>query len=430
MSGAHILEEGFRAEIQPLGAEVRTDLIEDEGRLLGVGEVQRRWSSGLKGGVEGEGDDYLQRDSQDRLTQEEIQLGLADRVDVTVEGEQRLVAEGDEWVDERGEVDIDAELLSQKVDEGCFDPNEVLQALNIYGSGSEESSEYESGSGREKENQGESDLELINLVIEKDNVEEDEIEKGIIKEDVIQEVSETMNHVSDSVNHGSTELSPQRGHVVIPDSSSLKDGMGVSQCLALKCSVRGRVDRGVTPDTSGAMRDVPTNNPVGQVNDVQEGVSVIHSHRSGCIVSSMSDHEVETERWLMELSKYASCLIEENEVPHFKHLLQVMGLSLVSLNGKGDGSGVDNSVNRGESTRRGGVSVRKGARELRSLGSTRKTFGGIPEDWSLFHIERMRLGFEQVVIAVRNEMFAHPIVVDQPYAAAPPCFAAGVQLHL
>ncbi|KAI8012629.1 Pentatricopeptide repeat-containing protein [Camellia lanceoleosa] len=355
--GAHILEEEFRAEIQPLGADVRPDLIEDEGRILGVGEVQRQLLSGSKGGVEGEGDDYLQRDSRDRLTQEEIQLGLAHRVDVTVEGEQRLVAEGDEWVDERVEADIEAELLSQKVDEGCFEPNEVLQALNTYGSGSEESSENESGSGCEEENQGESDLAFINLFSEKDNVEEDETEKGIIKEDEIQEISETLNHVSDSVYHGSTKLSPQRGHVVIPDSSSLGDGMGVSQCLALKCSVSGRVDRGVNPDTSGAKRDVPANNPVsynantsaGQVNDVQEGVSVIHSHRSGCIFSSMRDCEAETERWLMELSKYASCPIEENEVPHFKHLLQVMGLSLVSSNGKGDGSGVDNSATNKES---------------------------------------------------------------------------------
>ncbi|KAI8002118.1 hypothetical protein LOK49_LG08G00361 [Camellia lanceoleosa] len=282
MSGAPILKEGFRAEIQPLGVDVRLDLIEDEERLIGVGEVQRQWSSGSKGGVEGEDDDYLQRD----------------------------MAEGDEWVDERVEEDIEAELLSQKVDEGCFEPNEVLQALNTYGSGSEESSEDESGSGCEEENQGESDLELINLFSEKDNVEEDETEKGIIKEDEILVVSKTMNH-----------------------------------CLALKCSVRGRLDRGVTPDTSGAMRDVPTNNLVSynanisasQVNEVQEGVSVIHSHRSGCIFSSMRDREAETERWLMELSKYASCPIEENEVPHFKHLLQVMGLSLVSLNGKGEG---------------------------------------------------------------------------------------------
>ncbi|THG08170.1 hypothetical protein TEA_006177 [Camellia sinensis var. sinensis] len=266
MNGAHILEEGIRAESQPLGAEVRPDLIEDEGQPLG----------------------------------EEIQLGLADRVDDSVEGELRLAAEVDEWVNERIEEENDAELLSQKVDEGCFEPTEVLQALNIYGSGSEESSEYDSGSGCEEEDQEESDLELINLFTEKDNVEEDETENDIIKEDEI-EVSETMDH-----------------------------------CLGLKCSVRGRDDRGVTPDISRAMRDVPITNPVsynaninaGQVNDAQEGASVMNLHRRGCVFSSLRDSEVETERWLMELSKYASCPIEENEVPHFKHLLQVMGLPL------------------------------------------------------------------------------------------------------
>ncbi|GMP89352.1 hypothetical protein CsSME_00040972 [Camellia sinensis var. sinensis] len=96
----------------------------------------------------------------------------------------------------------------------------------------------------------------------------------------------------------------------------------------------------------------------------------MHLHNRGCVFSSLRDSEAETKHWLMELSKYASCPIEENEIPHFKHLLQVMGLSLVSFNRKGDVSGLDNSVTKGESTRRGGVSVRKEAKELRNLVST------------------------------------------------------------
>ncbi|CAL5379278.1 unnamed protein product [Camellia sinensis] len=281
MNGAHILEEGIRAESQPLGAEVQPDLIEDEGQPLGAREIQQRLSSGTKGGVDGEGD----------------------RVDDSVEGEQRLAAEVDEWVDERIKEENDAELLSRKVDEGCFKPIDVLQALNIYGSGSEESLEYDSGSGCEEEDQEESDLELINLFTEKDNVEEDKTENDIIKEDEI-EVSETMDHVNDSVRHDYIDLSSQRGHIVIPDSFSLRDGIGVSQCLGLKCSVRGKDDRGVTPDISGAMRDVPITNPVfynaninaGQVNDAQEGASVMHLHIRGCVFSSLRDSEVETER--------------------------------------------------------------------------------------------------------------------------------------
>ncbi|THG14227.1 hypothetical protein TEA_009210 [Camellia sinensis var. sinensis] len=303
-------------------------------------------------------DVYLQRDSQNRLTKDEIQLGLADRVDDSVEGEQRLAAEVDEWVGERIEEENDAELLSCKVDEGCFEPTKVLQALKIYGSRSDKSLEYDSGSSCEGDDEEEFDLELINLFTGKGTIEKEETEG----------VSETMDHVSDSVNHGSTDPSSKRAHIVIPGSSSLGDGIGGSQCLGLECSVRGMADKGVIPDISRAMRDVSTINlvsynaniNVGHVNDAQEGVSVKHLHSSGCVFSGLRDSEAETERWLMELSKYASCPIEENEVSHFKHLLQVMGPSLVSLNGRDDVSGKDNSVTKGESTRRGGAMVYRG----------------------------------------------------------------------
>ncbi|GMP81546.1 hypothetical protein CsSME_00036216 [Camellia sinensis var. sinensis] len=87
--------------------------------------------------------------------------------------------------------------------------------------------------------------------------------------------------------------------------------------------------------------------------------------RRSCVFSGVRDSEVETEHWLMELSKYASCPIEENEVPLFKHLLQVMGLSLVRLNGRKGVSGKELSVSRGECVRRGRALVRRGARELR-----------------------------------------------------------------
>ncbi|GMP37201.1 hypothetical protein CsSME_00008999 [Camellia sinensis var. sinensis] len=81
--------------------------------------------------------------------------------------------------------------------------------------------------------------------------------------------------------------------------------------------------------------------------------------RRSCVFSGVRDSEVETKHWLMELSKDASCPIEENEGPLFRHLLQVMGLSLVRLNGREGVSGEELSVSRG-----------RGARELRNLVST------------------------------------------------------------
>ncbi|KAI8012171.1 hypothetical protein LOK49_LG06G00007 [Camellia lanceoleosa] len=249
---------------------ISPDLFDDEGRPLGERGDQRRQSSGTQGGVDGEGDVYLQRDSLNRLTQDEIQLGLADRVDDSVEEEQRLTAEVNKWVDERIEEENDAELLSYNVDEGCFEPTEVLQALNVYGSGSDESLEYDSSSDCEGDDQEESDLELINLFTEKGTVEEEETEVTV-KEDETEGVFETMDHVSDSVNHDSTDSSSQRSHIVILDSFSLGKGIGVSQCLGLKCSIRGMADKGVNPDISGAMRDVSTINPVSYNANINVG---------------------------------------------------------------------------------------------------------------------------------------------------------------
>ncbi|THG13907.1 hypothetical protein TEA_016062 [Camellia sinensis var. sinensis] len=80
--------------------------------------------------------------------------------------------------------------------------------------------------------------------------------------------------------------------------------------------------------------DKHTGRSKGLMNDFQEGVSVNHMKRGGCVFSGLRDSKAETKHWLVELSKYASCPIEENEVPHFTHLLQVMGLSLVRFNGK------------------------------------------------------------------------------------------------
>ncbi|KAI7984398.1 hypothetical protein LOK49_LG15G02633 [Camellia lanceoleosa] len=185
----------------------------------------------------------------------------------------------EEWVDDRIEEVHDVDLLSRKVDEGSFEPNKVLQALEIYGS--KASSEFDSGSGGDQE---EYDFQLFNLFKEQGTVEEEKAEG----------VSETMGHVSDTIIQDATAPASERG---------------------------------VMPDISKAMMDASTINPVsynaniivGQVNDAQEGVSVNHMTRRSCVFSGVRDSEAKTERWLTELSKYASCPIEENEVPHFKH---------------------------------------------------------------------------------------------------------------
>ncbi|GMP58163.1 hypothetical protein CsSME_00021930 [Camellia sinensis var. sinensis] len=169
-----------------------------------------------------------------------------------------------------------------------------------------------------------------------------------------------MDHVSDTIIQDSTVLSSERGNIASQIFSSLGDGVRGSQSQGLDGSIRGMDDQGALLDISRAMMIGSTINPVsynanilvGQVNDAQARDSVNHMPRRSCVFSEVRDSEVETEHWLMKLSKYASCPIEENEIPLFKHLLQEF------------------SVSRGECVRRGGASVRRGARELRNLVST------------------------------------------------------------
>ncbi|THG22463.1 hypothetical protein TEA_002231 [Camellia sinensis var. sinensis] len=166
----------------------------------------------------------------------------------------------EEWVDERIEEVQDDDLLSRKVDDGCFEPNEVLQAWKC-------------------------------------TVENEEAE----------DASEAMDHVSDTIIQDLTAPASKRGNIASQIFSSLGNGVGGSQSQGLDGSVKGMDDQGVLLDISRAMMSGSTINPVsynanipvGQVNDAQVGDS------------------------------YASCRIEENKVPLFRHLLQVMGLPLV-----------------------------------------------------------------------------------------------------
>ncbi|GMP84161.1 hypothetical protein CsSME_00037789 [Camellia sinensis var. sinensis] len=167
-----------------------------------------------------------------------------------------------------------------------------------------------------------------------------------------------MDHVSDTAIQDTTAPASKRGNTASQIFSSLRNGVGGSQSQGLNGSVKGMDDQGVLSDISRAMITGSTispvfynaNIPVGQVNDAQVRDSINHMPRKSCVFSGVRDSEVETEHWLMELSKYASCPIEENEM----------------LNGREGVSGKELSVSRG-GVRRGGALVRKGARELRNL---------------------------------------------------------------
>ncbi|GMP68351.1 hypothetical protein CsSME_00027992 [Camellia sinensis var. sinensis] len=149
-----------------------------------------------------------------------------------------------------------------------------------------------------------------------------------------------MGHVSDTIIQDSTVPASERGIMVSQVFSSPGDGVGGSHYLGLDSSVRGMDEQGVMPDVFKAIRDASiinhvsykANITIGQVNDAQEGVSVNHMPRRSGVFSGVRDSEAETERWLIELRKYASCPIEENE--------------------------------------QGGASVRRGKKELRNLVSS------------------------------------------------------------
>ncbi|GMP35240.1 hypothetical protein CsSME_00007766 [Camellia sinensis var. sinensis] len=130
-----------------------------------------------------------------------------------------------------------------------------------------------------------------------------------------------MGHVCDTIIQDSTVPESEKGIIVRQVFSSPRDGVGGSHCLDLDSYVRGMDEQGVRPEISKAMRDVSTINPVsynanitvGQVNNAQEGDSVNHKPRRSGVFSGVRDSEAETDRWLLELSKYASCPIEEDE---------------------------------------------------------------------------------------------------------------------
>lgn len=123
----------------------------------------------------------------------------------------------EEWVDERIEEVNDVDLLSRKVDDGCFEPNEVLQALEVYGS--ETSSKFVSDSKGDGGDQKEDDFQLCNLFKEQGTVENGEAEVA----------SEAMDHVSDTIIQDLTAPSSERGNIASQILSSLRNGVGGSQ---------------------------------------------------------------------------------------------------------------------------------------------------------------------------------------------------------
>ncbi|GMQ04498.1 hypothetical protein CsSME_00049895 [Camellia sinensis var. sinensis] len=145
-----------------------------------------------------------------------------------------------------------------------------------------------------------------------------------------------MDHVSDTIIQDLTAPASKRGNIASQIFSSLGNGVGGSQSQGLDGSVKGMDDQGVLLDISRAMMSGSTINPVsynanipvGQVNDAQVGDSVNYMPMRSYVFSGVRDSEVETE-----------------------HLLQVMGLPLVRLNGRKGVSGEELSVSRGEHLR-------------------------------------------------------------------------------
>ncbi|KAI7984035.1 hypothetical protein LOK49_LG15G02659 [Camellia lanceoleosa] len=149
----------------------------------------------------------------------------------------------EEWVDDRIEEVHDVDLLSRKVDEESFEPNKVLQALEIYGS--KASFEFDSGSGGDQE---EYDFQLFNLCKE----------QGTVKEEKAEGVSETMGHVSDTIIQDATAQRSREGNIASQVFFSW-DGVG-SQCPGLDSFVREWMIQSHA-DISKATMDASTINP-------------------------------------------------------------------------------------------------------------------------------------------------------------------------
>ncbi|KAI8016670.1 hypothetical protein LOK49_LG05G01071 [Camellia lanceoleosa] len=303
---------------------------------------------------------------------EEIHSGLANIVDRSMGDLQGFNGRTEAGIQELMEVIRSSEKQINEVEEGHFEIHKVLQNLEDYGSStsSESKSEGEISEGE----QVDSDWDLNRFF---------HVDCTTLDED-FGKAPEALNQASPSATQGSTVSPVQEGLHVVPDFSYSGDGVQGGKSLPLQsnsfCTVQDvsfvdTVLQGVTADIPRAtvMQSTSVSESLcatisqGQMNDSQCRISRNHFDKGG---QGFSGEKEETERWLNELSKYATCLIEESEIPHFLQLLQVIGLSLVRIKDMFGSGRVSNRSTRGSAVRKEGDSSKKGARELKNLASS------------------------------------------------------------
>ncbi|KAI8019446.1 Diacylglycerol kinase 1 [Camellia lanceoleosa] len=294
-----------------------------------------------------------------------------DVVDRSVGGLQGFNEGTETGIQELMEVIRTSEKQINEVEEGHFEIHEVLQNLEEYGSSA--SSESRSKGEISEDEQVDSDWDLNCFF----NIDCTTLDENFGK------VSEALHQVSSSITQGVAGSSFHGGLHALPDFSSsgggVQDGLSSSLqsnslCPVLDVSlvdtaVQGviAIPRATVIESTLVSESLHANIAQGQVKDNQCRISKNHFDKGGQVFSGAKE---ETERWLNELSKYATCPIEESEIPHFLQLLQVMGLSLVRIKDMFGSGRVSNRSTRGSVVRKEGDSSKKGVRELRNLASS------------------------------------------------------------
>ncbi|KAI8009041.1 hypothetical protein LOK49_LG07G00886 [Camellia lanceoleosa] len=302
-----------------------------------------------------------------QLNPTEIHLGLADLVDRLTGDLLQLRGCSNNDCARVDEVEIqrDVNILAKEVEEGLYNPFEVLQALDEYGSfeNSEGSSVPEEGKDGMEDKAELSDPNLDWLFHENQAPDSDskECAEGKECDGGSNSCEKFLSHVwegrgGEGESHDATVCHLSCGGASIGEdivSHAINNSLDTTKSL-------------VPPAFNEEdHRTVPS-----------EGVSPDH----GLGVDSVSGTDVdESERWLRKMSKYVSFPLEEGDVPHFVHLLDTLGLSLVKNNGFKSRSKKREFVPKGGNTQKSSRH-RKGWRELRNLKSDINYEGGEVND--------------------------------------------------
>ncbi|KAI7997096.1 Serine/threonine-protein kinase Nek3 [Camellia lanceoleosa] len=289
-----------------------------------------------------------------KLNPNEIQLGLADLVDrSTGDLSQPRCDNLDYVMVDRAELDVPqaVDVLANVVEEGLYNPYEVLQALDEYGSSehSEDSLVQEERDDGIEERGELSDPNLNWLFHEKEFL--DSNSKNHIEGKECDDGSDSCGKVGDSYEQGNmnSALSDHIQAVILTPISG-EDFLSLAPNNSL--------------DTTDRLFPLAANEEDHRT-EFSEGTSQDH----GLGVTDVSVTNVnETEHWLKRMSKYVSFPLEEGDVPHFVHLLDTLGLSLVKNNGLKSRSKKRAFVSKGGKSQRSS-GHRKGWRKLRNLAS-------------------------------------------------------------